>query len=424
MISQKIKNWLKKEKKQHLIKVNITKLSSLKNWDFTNKAISHKSGRFFKIVGLKIYTNFFKKNWDQPIIIQNEIGILGIIKNKITKKYLLQAKVEPGNKNKLQLSPTVQATKSNYSQVHGGKKVPYLKFFLKLDKKNIEDQSEQGFRYLNKFNSNIIITVKKKINLLPGFFWFSIEDLNHLIKKKNILNMDTISVFSSFIKKSTIDKPLNSTKKIKGIIFKNDKKFFMKKKIIPLVSLKDWKLSFNEITHKYKKHFSIIGAKIKTNKREIHEWHQPLIKGKKLALAGFLIKEINNTNHYLCRYTMKPGLNKSVISCTVNTSEINTYINNNNLTTFQKKIINEYFFNQDKVKNKLLYDNIISDEGGRFYHCEIRNIVILLNENINIKLPTTYFWVSQNQMIGMIKDKRVDIETRLLFGCINIKNLI
>ena len=62
------------------------------------------------------------KNWDQPIIIQNEKGILGILKDSVKNKYLLQAKVEPGNKNRLQLSPTVQATKSNYQRVHGGKK--------------------------------------------------------------------------------------------------------------------------------------------------------------------------------------------------------------------------------------------------------------------------------------------------------------
>ena len=71
-----------------------------------------------------------KKNWDQPIIVQKEIGILGILKKN--NKYLLQAKFEPGNINKIQISPTVQATKSNYTQVHGGKKVPFLNYFLKL----------------------------------------------------------------------------------------------------------------------------------------------------------------------------------------------------------------------------------------------------------------------------------------------------
>ena len=422
MISQRINNWLLKEKKKNKLSVKIIKLSDLKNWNFNNITISHNSGKFFKIVGLKVYTNFFKKNWDQPIIVQNEIGILGIIKNRFNKKYLLQAKVEPGNKNKLQLSPTVQATKSNYKQVHGGKSVPYLKYFLNKNNKNIMNQSEQGFRYLNKFNSNILVNIEDKIKLLPGFFWFSLSELATLIKKKNILNMDTISVFSSFIKKSTVDKPYNSIKKINKLINLNDKNYFMKQKIISLSSLKDWKISQNKISHKYGKHFSIIGVKVKTNKREVKEWNQPLIKGKNLALAGFLLKKINNTTHYLCRYILKPGLNKSAITCTVNTSDINNYKNNRTLTDFQKQLINKFF--HKKNKKKYVYDNIISDEGGRFYHCEIRNVAILLQENIDMKLPKTYFWISQNQMINMIKDKRVDIEGRLLFGCINIKNLI
>ena len=422
MISQKIKNWLNKEKQKHKLNVKITELSNLKNWTFNNKIIAHNSGKFFKIIGLKIHTNFFKNNWDQPIIVQNEIGILGIIKNNSSKKYLLQAKMEPGNKNKLQLSPTVQATKSNYKQVHGGKKVPYLKFFLNKNKKNIMNQSEQGFRYLNKFNSNILINIDDKLKLLPSFFWFSLKELDNLIKKKNILNMDTISVFSSFIQKSKIDKPYNSTKKINILIKENDKKFFMKKAIVALDKLKDWKFSKKEISHKYGKHFSIIGVNVETNKREVGKWSQPLIMSKKLALAAFLLKKINNTNHYLCRYILKPGLKKSAITCSVNTSDISNYKNNKTLTIDQKKIIEKFILYNNK--NKVLYDNIISDEGGRFYHCEIRNVAILLKENIDMKLPKTYFWISQNQMIDMIKNKRVDIEARLLFGCINIKNLI
>ena len=61
----------------------------------------------------------------------NEIGILGIIKiSKIIN--ILQAKVEPGNINKIQISPTVQATRSNYSRVHGGKTIPFLNYFKKI----------------------------------------------------------------------------------------------------------------------------------------------------------------------------------------------------------------------------------------------------------------------------------------------------
>ena len=152
MINKKFKNWFNNQKKHNKINVDIIDISKINDWKADNNKIFHISKKFFQIIGIKVNTNFFKKNWDQPIILQNELGILGILKNLKNNKYLLQAKVEPGNKNKIQLSPTVQATKSNFSQIHGGKKVPYLNFFLKQNKKQIFNQSEQGFRYLYKFN--------------------------------------------------------------------------------------------------------------------------------------------------------------------------------------------------------------------------------------------------------------------------------
>ena len=121
--------WFKHQKKINKFKVKKVNLREIKNWKIRSDKILHVTNKFFKIVGIKVKTNFYKKNWDQPIILQNEVGILGIIKNPKTKKYLLQAKVEPGNINKLQLAPSVQATESNYKGAHGGKKVPYINFF-------------------------------------------------------------------------------------------------------------------------------------------------------------------------------------------------------------------------------------------------------------------------------------------------------
>jgi dTDP-4-dehydro-6-deoxy-alpha-D-glucopyranose 2,3-dehydratase len=421
MRNPKFVEWFNKQKKINNIVTKVVNLEKLDKWKSDNYKISHISNKFFKIVGIRVISNFFKKNWDQPIIVQNELGILGIIKNS-NNKYLLQAKVEPGNINKLQLSPTVQATKSNYKRVHGGKKVPYIDFFLKSKKNKFIDQSEQGFRYLYKFNSNSLIDIKKKIKIKKNFFWFSVRDLIYLIKKKNIINMDTLSVLSSHIKKNNLDFPLITNKKLKSWIFKNDKKYFLKCTIISLQKLKGWIYNQKEIIHKKKKHFSIIGVNIKTNEREISTWSQPIVKGKDKAFAGYIIKKFNNTNHYLCRYILKPGLKKSAITCSVNTSDIKNYKTDNNLINFQKKLLNKIFLNS-KYKTNKIFDNILSDEGGRFFHCQIRYVATLINEDFNFKLPKTYIWISQNQMIEMIKKKKIDIEARLLFGCINLKNI-
>ena len=130
MINKQILKWLNQQRRKQLLIINKIDLSKLQKWVFNKKKIYHESKRFFRIVGIKINSNFYKKKiWYQPIIVQNEIGILGLSKNIKTNKYLLQAKVEPGNVNKIQISPTVQATKSNYSRIHRGKTIPYLEYF-------------------------------------------------------------------------------------------------------------------------------------------------------------------------------------------------------------------------------------------------------------------------------------------------------
>ena len=422
MSNKKFIQWFNLQKKNQKITCKIKNLKDLEYWLKNDNLIHHSSGKFFKIVGIDVKSNTKGKNWDQPIIVQKELGILGIIKDKIKNRYLLQAKVEPGNKNKLQLSPTVQATKSNYKRVHGGKKIPYLNFFLK-NKNNFVSQSEQGYRYLHKSNYNSLLIIKKNIKVLNNYYWLHMKDIIKIIKKRSIFNMDTISVFSTFIHKEKLDIPLYSMNKILKWLSKKDKIFYLSVKIKPLNKLRDWKVGNDKIEHKNKNHFSVVGINVKSNKREIKEWDQPIIKGKKLALAGFIICYFNNTKHYLCKYNKKPGLKKSTLSCSVNTSDIINYKTNNKLTSFQNYLINNFFLKKSSKRFRVVYENILSDEGGRFYNCEIKYKALLINKNLIFKLPNDYIWISQNQMIKMIQRKKIDIEARLLFGCINIEKI-
>jgi len=416
MISLKITKWLNNQKKKNKLSVKIINLNKIDKWTYDNDTISHKSKKFFKIIGIKVLSNFYKTSWDQPIIKQNEVGVLGIIKDKKSKKYLLQAKVEPGNINKLQLAPSVQATKSNYTGVHGGLKVPYIDYFLKTKKKINFNQSEQGFRYYKKFNSNILINNIKNFKKASNYYWFTKKEIMFLLKKKNIINMDTISVLSTSLKKKTKDFPVNKFKNIKLWIKILNNKYYIKTKIIKLNQLKDWIISNTNIKHKKLKHFSILGISVKTSKREINNWEQPIIKGKPMAFAGIIKSKINETDHYLFRYLLKPGLKKSVFGCTINTSDISIY---------KKRKLNQFekiFFSR-KERQNVIYENILSDEGGRFYHCQIKYNISFVNYEKIKTLPKNYIWISYNQVIDMIKEKRLDIESRLLFACDNIKNL-
>ena len=159
---------------------------------------------FFSIDGIHIQTNYRDvSTWDQPIINQPEIGFLGFIVKKIQGVYhfLMQAKIEPGNLNVVQLSPTLQATRSNYTRVHKGAIPKYLEYFT--GEKNVyvlvdQLQSEQGARFLHKRNRNIIVEVEESdpIEILDGFIWLSLGQIKELISYPNVLNMDTRTVIS------------------------------------------------------------------------------------------------------------------------------------------------------------------------------------------------------------------------------------
>ena len=197
--------WVDSLKEKTVFKVKKIPLKQIKRWYFDiNGNFRHESGRFFSIEGLKVQTNTgIVKEWKQPIIYQPEIGILGILcqKHDGILYFLLQAKIEPGNINVIQMSPTVQATKSNYSQVHGGKLPPYLDYFINIDNNKIivdQLQSEQGSRFYKKRNRNIIIEIPpaEAINILENYCWLTLGQIKRLLTQNNIINMDTRSVLA------------------------------------------------------------------------------------------------------------------------------------------------------------------------------------------------------------------------------------
>ena len=82
--------------------------------------------------------------------------------------YLVQAKAEPGNIGKLQLSPTLQATTSNLLKAHGGTRPLFAEYFDEPKTAKIiygKWQSEDGGRFHLKSNFNMIVEVDENEQL-------------------------------------------------------------------------------------------------------------------------------------------------------------------------------------------------------------------------------------------------------------------
>ncbi len=423
MLKKKFLNWFESSDKSSESRIDNIDIINLKKWKFENKFIYHESKRFFKIKFYKILSKFIKKKISySPFIEQKEVGILGIIVKKFKKgyKYLLQAKFEPGNINKIQISPTVQATKSNYTKVHKGKKVNFIDlFFTEVEKKNYIFNAklpEQGTRYVNKFNQNITIEVKsKKLNIPNNFLWVSKQEIHSLLKKNNLINMDTLSVLSCIVKKETFDVPLNSIKKIKDKIKFYNNSHKIKIISIELKKLMGWRYQNKKIINLKKEYFSIIGIRTTAKSREIKIWDQPILKEYHKGIVGFIVKKINNSLHYYMQIVKEPGHKKSLLTSSI-------CIKNFSIKHYK----NNFFMNLLKKKNssKILFNKILSEEGGRFFHKQNKNIVIELKKNVNIPDKKNFIWVSHNQMVDLIKKGIISIEARNLFVSYNIKKIL
>lgn len=414
--------WLQKIKDEsNLIVVKIP-FSELNGWYFQKDTgnLVHDSGKFFSIEGLSIETNYPNINfrWEQPIINQPEIGILGIImrQNNNRVSFLMQAKVEPGNVNVVQIAPTVQATWSNYMQVHSGQKPSLLNYFFGKNKsKVIIDylESEQGARFFKKRNRNMIVKTDDDIDFSSNFRWITLDEIIELMKVDNLINMETRSVLACYLSNIFLykDNPrrfLHTGNEIIGWLSKLKSKYYKKVKLISMAQINDWEYLENEIRHRTQNFFSVIAVSMEVYGREVQKWTQPLIKQNSIGTIGFLMKKINGISHFLVQGRMEAGYFDIVeMGPTISTSDI----------TREKLPYSEFFINPPK--EKVMFSTVFSEEGGRFYHTQNRYMIINVDENDVKDVPENYIWMTLRQLKDFMPYfGHLNVEIRSLISCI------
>ena len=193
-------DWFNKKREESDMTVQEIGINDLDKWNVSSTTgnISHESQGFFEIIGVKVSNTFDrevgKKGWTQPMIANNPGGILGLLMKKFNgiPHYLVQAKAEPGNIGKLQLSPTLQATTSNLLKAHGGTKPLFAEYFDEEKNPNIvyvKWQSEDGGRFHLKSNYNMIVEVNEDEELtIPDYFiWVTLFQIKQLLKIENFV---------------------------------------------------------------------------------------------------------------------------------------------------------------------------------------------------------------------------------------------
>lgn len=425
-------------------------LDALDKWNFDGDqaSLGHASGKFFRVEGLRVCTNFgVTPTWDQPIINQPEIGILGILTKVFdgVRYFLMQAKMEPGNINTLQLSPTVQATKSNFSRVHEGKLPAYLEYFVDKDKAKVlidQLQTEQGGRFLRKRNRNIVIEVSAEVALLDDFKWLTLAELRRLLSHNNFVNMDARSVLSTIpllddeqlvrLRHSGLDTLLGSCglgslgeSIVRSACEETDSyrtrdeviswfteqlvRYELAVQRVPLAELEGWTVGKWEIARS-DRFFSVIGVHVEAGTREVARWSQPLFADLRVGLLGFVAKKINGILHLLVQAKVEPGhIDVVELSPTVSCSSYETVAMQTTRPQFFDHFVGE-------SKGKIHLDVLQSEEGGRFYHLQNRNMLVEVGEHQELAVPANYMWMTFAQVTELMRHSMFNIEARSLIS--------
>ena len=107
------------------------------------------------------------------------------------KEFIKEKKNNVLNYNKIQISPSVQATFSNLERIHKGKKNNVLNYYFNSPYDLIFKgwMSEDGGRFFKKRNLHWFIETKKKYkNFGENYKWLTLWDIRMFIKKGTYVN--------------------------------------------------------------------------------------------------------------------------------------------------------------------------------------------------------------------------------------------
>ncbi|MCU1470889.1 MAG: NDP-hexose 2,3-dehydratase [Glaciihabitans sp.] len=440
MRTDEFDDWLRERALAHEFSVERIPFSALSRWSFEDGTgnLVHQSGRFFSVEGLELRKAATgSTGCYQPIIYQPEVGILGILAKEFggVLHFLMQAKMEPGNPEPLMLSPTVQATRSNYTGVHQGSRVKYLEYFVGPGKGSvIADvlQSEHGDWFYRKRNRNMIVEVDEFVPDDDDFCWLTLHQINELLARDNLVNMDSRTVLACLpqaapdmrLQPSGFHRSLAASRDrdagaayttaellswFTGLRSDRDVVEILR---IPLRDLPDWHRDDREISRSDGRFFKVVAVDVRAGRREVAGWTQPLIQPCGRGVSAFLVREFCGVLHVLVHARVEGGF--------LDVIELGPTIQCMALS----QIEDETPFYLDQIPEagspRIRYRAVHAEEGGRFLHAESEYLIVEADDRVPDAPLDDYAWVTVGQLTELIRNgPKVNVQARTLVACLN-----
>ncbi|WP_405739989.1 NDP-hexose 2,3-dehydratase family protein [Streptomyces sp. NBC_01525] len=422
-----VHTWLDERRRSHRFHVERIPFAQLDNWSFDGDTgnLVHDSGRFFTVEGLRVTVDEGPyREWHQPIIRQPEVGILGILAKEFdgVLHFLMQAKMEPGNPNLVQLSPTVQATRSNYTKVHKGAAVKYVEHFTRpAPHRIIADvlQSEHGSWFFRKSNRNMIVETTEPVPLDDDFCWLTLGQIGELLHSDNVVNMDARTVLSCVPYRDDQPGALHSDTELLSWFTAERSRHDVRAEPLPLAGLPGWNRGESSIDHAEGRYFSVVAVRVQADSREVTGWTQPLFEPRARGVTAFLVRRFGDVPHVLVQARVEGGFLDTVelgptVQCT---PAAHAHLPAEDRPPFLDDVLNA----RASFPSRISYEAVHSEEGGRFRNAESRHLLVEADEaTAPLDPPAGFRWVTPGQLTSLVRHNHyVNVQARTLLACLN-----
>ncbi|SFL85241.1 NDP-hexose 2,3-dehydratase family protein [Streptomyces pini] len=433
MRTDEFAGWLARRAEAHRFSVERIPFDRLRGWSFEEGTgnLVHDSGRFFTVEGLHAEVDEGPvRQWRQPIIKQPEVGILGIVAKEFdgVLHFLMQAKMEPGNRNLLQLSPTVQATRSNYTGVHRGSPVKYIDHFVSPGRGRVLAdvlQSEHGSWFFRKSNRNMLVEAAGDVPVDPDFCWLTLGQIGELLRRDNVVNMDARTVLACAPAGRDGRGALHSDTELLSWFTAERSRHEVRAERVPLDRVDGWRRDEWAIRHEAGRYFEVVAVSVEAGNREVTGWTQPLFEPVGLGVTAFLTRRIGGVPHVLVHARVEGGFLDTVeLGPTVQYTPDNyAHLAGADRPAFLDRVLRAR-------PESVLYEAVHSEEGGRFLNAESRYLVVsdddgdeggaVTGAGDGTAPPPGYRWVSVDQLNALVRHGHyVNVQARTLLACFN-----
>jgi oxidase EvaA len=184
---------------------------------------------------------------------------------------------------------------------------------------------------------------------------------------------------------------------------------------IPLAQVDGWHRSPTAISHVDGRYFTIIGVRVEAESREVASWTQPLLAPCGVGISAFLVRSLGGVLHVLVHARTEAGNMHGVeLAPTVECIPDNY----RGLPADHRPRYLDYV---DGVPaDRVRFDTLLAEEGGRFYHAEGRYMIIEVEDDFPVSVPEDYRWLTVDQITQLLRHSHYfNVQARSLVACLH-----